>query len=104
MADLQLNLLQFSARNPAQLRGRATTVMGRDVRQASVFHLCFEHLPQDLLAHPPLHKPIGTLSVRPNLSGWERAIQFSIFDSEPTIYSLLQKRYEAEEQTEPSAD
>jgi hypothetical protein len=73
------NLFQLSARGPAQLRGRATKVVRRDVRQAGPHDLRFQHLPHDLFAHPipddlitpvdrPEQMPFGdTRCVRPRI-------------------------------------
>ena len=47
-----LNLFQLATRSAAQLRGRATEIVRRDVRQASPGDIRLQHLPDDLFAHP----------------------------------------------------
>jgi hypothetical protein len=89
LPEQQLDLFKLAATSPAQLRARATQIMGRDLRQPCVGRVLLDDVPDHFLGHPvaphapaaidsPPHGPgldprrIKPVSRRDLDPGWDR--------------------------------
>src|SRR5689334_10346934 len=64
MAEQHLDLFEFAARSPAQLRSHPAQVVQCDVRHADGGNVGFQHLPDDFLTQPTATNLIVTFRGR----------------------------------------